>query len=239
MQEEKISVDFSNIVQVSTVDWHNRSSCVIFFNKCPLRCIWCQNHKLLDKTNIVDINTIKDKIEESSDFVSSAVFSGGEPTLQESALDSLIRFSRKNDLLTGLQTSGYYPLVLKKLLGNNLLDKIFLDMKASPSDPTKYKTITGSDNAHSKVIESFRIVNTSPVESEVRTTVFKPFINDALEIAKFLKENDYVGTYVLQTGIPENAPNEEIRKEMRVSNNEMKNLAKKISQETGIKTMHT
>ena len=73
MQEEKIGVDFSNIVQVSTVDWHNRSSCVIFFNKCPLRCIWCQNHKLLDKTNIVDINTIKDEIEESSAFVSSFI----------------------------------------------------------------------------------------------------------------------------------------------------------------------
>lgn len=188
---------------------------------------------------MVDINTIKDKIEESSYFVSSVVFSGGEPTLQQNALDSLIRFSRENDLLTGLQTSGYYPLVLKKLVDNNLLDKIFLDMKAPPSDSTKYKTITGSDNAHNKVVESFRIVNTSSVESEVRTTVFKPYVDDALEIAKFLKENDYIGAYILQTGIPENAPNGEIRKEMRVSNNEMKNLAKKISQETGIKTMYT
>ena len=239
MQEEKVSVDFSNIIQVSTVDWHNRSSCVIFFNKCPLRCILCQNHKLLDKSNMVHVNTIKDKLDESSDFVSSIVFSGGEPTLQESALDSLIRFSRENDLLTGIQTSGYYPLVLKKLVDNNLLDKIFLDIKALPSDATRYKTITGSDDAHKKVIESLRVVDTSSVESEVRTTVFKPFINDALEIAKFLKDSDYIGTYVIQTGIPENAPNEEIRKEMRVPNNEMKNLAKKIFQETGIKTMYT
>jgi len=47
-----------------------------------------------------------------------------------------------------------------------------------------------------------------------------------------------VGTYVTQTGIPENAPNEEIRKEIRWSNNEMKNLAKKYLKRPGSNDAH-
>ena len=238
MKREKINIDFSNIVQVSTIDWYGKSSCTVFFNKCPLRCIWCQNYKLLEQTNIVDINMIKSKIDDSVGFVSSIVFSGGEPTLQDKALDELARFSRKKDLLVGIQTSGYYPHILKKLIENNLLDKIFLDIKAPPSDPTKYKTITGSDDAHKKVIESLGIIKDSQIAGEVRTTVFKPFIDDIFDIAKFLEESDYRGTYVLQTGKPENAPDGEIRKEKHVSNEEMKNLAKKLSQNTRIKTMY-
>ena len=237
MKREEISVDFGKVVPISTIDWHDRSSCTVFLNKCPLRCIWCQNFKLLYQTNIVDINIIKSKIEDSVGFVSSIVFSGGEPTLQEKALEELIRFSKKNDLFVGIQTSGYYPQVLKKLIENNLLDKIFLDMKAPPSDPVKYKTITGSDDAHKKVVESLGIMNNSQIASEVRTTVFKPFIDDIFNIAKFLEECNYRGMYVLQTGIPENAPNEEIRKEIRTKSEEMKNFAKKIYRETGIVTM--
>lgn len=239
IDREMINVDLGHVVPISTVDWYKKSSCTIFLNKCPLKCIWCQNHRLLYNTNIVDIDTIKSKIEESMGFVSSVVFSGGEPTMQEKALFYLTRFSRKNDLLTGVQTSGYYPTVLKKLIENDLLDNIFLDIKAPPSDRKKYEAITGVNDACKKVIESFMIINISHVESEVRTTVFRPFIGDVFEIAKFLEKNNYRGTYVLQTGIPENAPEGEIRKEKRVTRDEMENMVKKITKEIGIVVKYT
>jgi len=239
MRREKITVDFGKIIPVSTVDWYQRSSCMVFFNKCPLKCTYCQNHNLLEDTNIVDVNIVKKKIEESMDFVSSIVFSGGEPTFQEKALDALIRFSRKNDLLTGVQTNGYYPLVLKKLIENNLLDKIFLDIKAPLSNVEKYESTTGVGDAHKKVIESFRIVNMSHVASEIRTTIFRPFIDDAYDIAEFLERNNYRGTYVLQTGIPNNAPEGEIRKEKRVTRDEMENMVNKIKEEIEITVTYT
>lgn len=240
MKGEKINVDFGNIIPISTVDWHKRSSCIVFFNRCPLRCIYCQNYKLLENTNLLDVNIVKNKIEESINFVSSVVFSGGEPTSQEKALGALLRFSKRNDLLTGIQTSGYYPLVIKKLVENNTVNKIFLDIKTSLSDADKYRLITGVDDAHKKVVESFKIINMSHhMTLEVRTTVFEPFIDDVFEIAEFLEKDNYRGTYVLQTGIPENAPEGEIRKEKRVSKETMFNMAKKISRDTGIVTRHT
>lgn len=239
MRREKITVDFGKIIPVSTIDWYQKSSCMVFFNKCPFNCIYCQNYNLLEDTNLVDVNTVKKKIEESMDFVSSIVFSGGEPTFQEKALDALIRFSRKNDLLTGVQTNGYYPLVLKKLIENNLLDKIFLDIKTAPYNTTRYESMTGVNDAHKKVFESFKVVNMSHVASEVRTTVFRPFISDVFDIAEFLERNNYRGTYILQTGIPNNAPDGEIRKEKRVTSDEMKNMTKKITEEIGIVVKYT
>lgn len=239
MKRERINIDFGKIIPVSTVDWYNRSSCVVFFNKCPMRCRFCQNYKLLENTNIVDINVVKDEIENSMDFVSAIVFSGGEPTLQEKALDTLLRFSKRNDLLTGIQTSGYYPQVLKKSIDNNLLDKIFLDIKASPSNDDNYKAATGVDDARKNVIESFNIVNMSGVTSEIRTTVFRSFIDDVYDIARFLEKRDYRGTYVLQTGLPGNAPTEEIRKEKSIKKAEMDSLSKKVAKETGINIKYT
>lgn len=239
MKREKINVDFGKIIPVSTVDWHNRSSVVVFFNKCPMRCRFCQNHTLLENTNVVDINVVKRKIEDSMNFVSAIVFSGGEPTLQEKALYTLLRFSRRNNLQTGVQTCGYYPQVLKKLIDNNLLDKIFLDIKASPYNVDNYKAITGVADARRKVIESFNIINMSHVTSEIRTTVFRSFIDEIYDIARFLEKSDYRGTYVLQTGIPNNAPEGDIRKEKPIKSAEMDSLSKKITNDTGIIVKYT
>ncbi len=238
MRKEKNKVDFGHVIPVSTVDWPTRSSCVIFFNKCPFKCIWCQNHKLLENTNLLDVNIIKNKIEESMNFVSAVVFSGGEPTFQGKALETLLRFSKRNDLVTGIQTNGYYPAVIKKLVENNIVNKIFLDIKASPSNAENYELITGVDDANKKVVESFKIINISHVTFEIRTTVFKPFIDDVFEIAEFLEKDNYRGTYILQTGIQENGPEGDIRKEKRVPDDKMFNMAKKISRDTGIVTKH-
>ena len=232
--KEEISIDFSKVIPVSTVDWYDKASCVVFFNKCPMRCRFCQNHKLLKDTNIVNVDIVKRKIADSIDFVSAVVFSGGEPTLQEKALDHLIRFSRDNGLHVGIQTSGYYPHVLKRLIENRLLNKVFLDIKASPLNAIKYEAITGVDDAHIKVVESFNIVNTPYVTSEIRTTVFRSFIDEVYEIAEFLKKNKYGGIYTLQTGLPGNAPTEEIRKEKPMKSVEMDSLVKKLANETGI-----
>lgn len=234
MKRERTNVDFGKVIPVSTVDWHNKASCVVFFNKCPLRCRFCQNYALLESTNIVDINIVKRKIEDSANFVSAVVFSGGEPTHQEKALDALIRFSRRNDLQVGIQTSGYYPQVLRKLVDNNLLDKIFLDIKASPSNVDNYKKITGADDARRNVIESFNIINMSSVTSEIRTTVFRSFIDEVYDIARFLERGNYRGTYVLQTGLPGNAPTDEIRKEKPIKKDEMNTLSKNVARDTGI-----
>jgi pyruvate formate lyase activating enzyme len=238
MKREKINVNFGQIIPISTVDWHKKSVCMVFFNGCPFNCIWCQNYKLLNHNHQVDINIVMKKIDESMDFVSGVVFSGGEPTSQENVLDMLLRFVKRHDLLTGIQTNGYYPLVIKKLIEHNLVDKIFLDIKA-PISESKYKAITCVADAYKKVAESFNIINMSHVNSEIRTTVFRPYIQDVFDIATFLGSRDYRGTYVLQTGIPNHAPEGDIRKEQPINSAEMSLLSKKVAKDTGLNVKYT
>lgn len=230
--KNNIKVNFGGIIPISTVDWHGKSSCVIFFNKCPFACQFCQNYKLLDKMNYVDIDIIKKKICDSKDFISAVVFSGGEPTMQYLALKELAKFSKKQGLLVGVQTNGYYTNVLQKLVDDELVDRIFLDIKADPLNPEKYSMITGGiTDACRNVIKTLHIQN---VIIEVRTTVFRPLIDDILEIAKYLKEHNFTNTYVIQQCIPKNARQGEIRKEKRISLKELNDISNNVSSLTGI-----
>lgn len=69
---------------------------------------------------------------------------------------------------------------------------------------------------------------------EIRTTVFRKFIEDTYDIARFLEENNYRNNFVLQTGIPNNALDENIRKEKRIEEKELNKIARKIEEDTGL-----
>ena len=226
-----LKVNFGGISPISTIDWHGRSSSVIFLSGCNFRCPYCQNHEIVNKVDWRDIDTIKKEIYSSIDFISAVVFSGGEPTMQINVLLDLAKFSKENDLLVGIETNGYYPHVLRQLVEKGLVDKIFIDIKTNPLDDDKYRKITGGIiGANKLIMESLMIKNAG---IEARTTVFRSTVDDVLPIAKYLKECGY-DKYVIQQGIPENAPNEEIRKEKRLTKKEMENIAKDASS-TGIK----
>ena len=227
-----MKVNFGKIVPISTVDWHGRSACMLFFNGCPFRCTYCQNHKLIDNVRWIDIETVEKDIVGSEMFISAVVFSGGEPTAQPGALVRLTKFIKSRGLLVGIQTNGYYPDILKELVRRKLVDKIFLDVKTSPLDRDKYRQITKGDySVADRVTESLSIPG---VAIEARTTIFRS-INDSLEIAKYLVDNNYNNIYVIQQGHPWNAQDENIRKEDILGRNEMISIAKNISSYTGLK----
>src|SRR5659263_174003 len=91
-----------------------------------------------------------------------------------------------------------------------------------------FKCLYCSNNSFIKVANQ-RIeplyIGGSVEEIEVRTTVFRPF-SDVLGIARALVGREC--TYVIQQGIPENAPEGEIRKEKVLTRDEMIVLARSI-----------
>jgi pyruvate formate lyase activating enzyme len=234
-----MKVNVGKIVHISTVDWYGRSACVIFFNGCPFRCIWCQNHRLLDCKRFVDISDIEKSITDSEPFISAVVFSGGEPTMQHDELLELAKFVKKQGLFVGIQTNGYFPDILRELARKKLVDKIFLDIKADPLDQEKYCKITGNiyDASH-RIVESLQIGYDNymfpNVTIEARTTIFRS-LNDAVEIARYLVEHGYSGTYVIQQGAPWNTPDRKIRKEDILKREEMISIAKNINTDIGLK----
>jgi len=215
-----MKLNFGGMVPVSTVDWYGKSAAVIFFNGCPLRCIYCQNYRLLEAKNLVAIKEIEKKILDAKNFISAVVFSGGEPAMQFEALERLAIFAKKQGLLVGIETNGYYPEKLTRLVEKRLVDRLFLDIKAP--DSKKYRIVTGNEKAAEYAYRSLEL----KVPIEVRTTVFRS-IADIKGIAKFLEGYDC--TYVIQQGIPENAPDEGIRKEKPLTRDELLALAKSVS----------
>jgi len=224
--------NIGGIVPLSTVDWHGRSSVVVFFNGCPFHCGYCHNYDLLTQSNPIDLESVKKKIAESKPYVSAVVFLGGEPLLQCGAAVEISRFAQENNLLVGIHTNGYYPKAVQYLIENKLADKFFVDIKAPFNESAYQKTIAfSSDKTISNIQETIRIIDKSPLDLEIKTTVFPKSVGsetDIASIADWIHANVFEKqklTYVLQQGKGKNS-NDPVFQEMSfLSPAEMKRLA--------------
>ncbi len=235
-----MKVNYGNTVPISTVDWHGKVSIVFFLRGCPYRCPYCQNHELLFESNLVDTSLLEAEMKKSRPFVSSVVFSGGEPLMQKDTVMHLAGFAKKIGLLVGIHTNGYYPHVMAELMEKGLVDKFFIDVKAPVNDAEMYAKAIGCkdytdmhldpQNAMEKVAESINLVLAKGVELELRTTIIRDFIgssDDVSEIARSI--NELTGSrevvYVLQQGFAENAMMESLRNIKPLSRDELLELA--------------
>lgn len=178
------------IIDVSTNEWKDHVSMVIFFHGCPLKCNYCQNYS--EEHFDISIDSVIDRIKFNAPFIDSIVISGGEPLEQFEELIKILRFSKKIGLKTAIETSGILPLRLKYLIEDKFLDMVFLDIKGN-SKITNHPT---------SFINSIACLHFSEkVNMEVRTTLFRTFpdIEQIVKIIKPYKIN------VLQQGCPENS----------------------------------
>jgi pyruvate formate lyase activating enzyme len=175
---------------ISSVEFHGKMSLVIFMAKCPLRCPYCHNVDILEDGTETSLNDIKSKIKYHSDFIDAVNISGGEPLFQLEETIELLKYAKSLNLKTKIDTSGFYPKRLEKILNLGLVDYIALDVKAPFN---KYKEIIGSDIGKS-VKESMNIANKyDDVILEARTTFVPDLItkNDIEEIARNINTDIY------------------------------------------------
>jgi len=235
-----MKVNYGNTVPISTVDWHGKVSIVFFLRGCPYRCPYCQNYELLFESNMVDASVLEAEMKKSRPFVSSVVFSGGEPLMQKSAVIHLAKYAKKMGLLVGIHTNGYYPHVMAEMMNEGLVDKFFIDVKAPLDNPEKYAKAVGcldysdihidSQKVVENVSKSVNLVLEKGIELELRTTIIRDFMGspeDVLEIARSVNEmtgRKYMA-YVLQQGFAENAMMESLRDIKPLDRDELLELA--------------
>jgi len=164
-------VNLGGIVPLSTVDWTGVAATVIFLRGCPLKCPHCQNWHLRSGESFEDLAVVEEKIRSAKPFVSAVVLSGGEPLAQPRAARDIAGFAKEVGLKVGVETCGFYPHVLKDLLEADLVDNVFLDVKAPLADP-EYARATGREGVAPKVRECLETCLHLSVPLEVRTTVF-------------------------------------------------------------------
>lgn len=175
---------------VSSLEFPEKISLVIFTGGCILKCPYCHNPELIDNGKSVELHEIIEKIESSMDFIDSVVITGGEALIQYDDVKEILKYCKNHGLETKLDTNGCFPDKLSELIG--LLDYVALDVKA-PFD--KYNEIIGSDIGD-KVKESVEICTNNLIYLECRTT-YVPCLMDAQDIIEIAK-NITTDIYTIQ-----------------------------------------
>jgi len=156
---------------VSLCDFEGHVAAVVFTQGCNFRCPFCHNAALLpiqpERGWLIPDQDVLDRLRLRRARIDAVVVSGGEPTLQPDLPDflravSILGFAVK------LDTNGSRPDVLTALFGDRLLDYVAMDIKAPWS---KYESLAGVPMARDRIAESMRIIASSGVPHEFRTTV--------------------------------------------------------------------
>ena len=128
--------------KLTLLDFPGRMACTIFTAGCNFRCPFCHNASLVlgDRGDRI---TESDRIPESEIIPEEEIFAflesrrgrltgvcitGGEPTLMPD-LEDFIRRIRSMGYLVKLDTNGYRPDVLERLMTEGLVDYVAMDIK--------------------------------------------------------------------------------------------------------------
>lgn len=123
---------------------------VVFFQGCPLRCLYCHNPDSWDPDagRVVTVGELIDNIAQYRSFIKNGgmTLSGGEPLLQSAFAAGLLEACRELGFHTAVDTSGAIALsVCRDAV--DLADLILLDIKAPDTLAAAALTGTGNENA--------------------------------------------------------------------------------------------
>ena len=167
----------SGFIKNSFIDYPGKIASVIFTQGCNMRCKFCHNHELIP-TQATEGTFPEEEVlaylKKARGFVDALVITGGEATLQTD-LHEFIQKVKSLGLLVKLDTNGTRPDLLKKLLDEDLLDYVAMDVKTK-LNLQAYQELVGeqfSGKQLHKVKESIDILKKSQVKVEFRTTLIK------------------------------------------------------------------
>ncbi len=179
-----MTVPVGGMTPLSTVDWPDRLAAVVFLRGCPWRCSYCHN------PDLQRVPGPSHPWEEILDFLASrkglldgVVFSGGEPLLHP-GLSEALHQARDLGFDTALHTGGHHPDRLASLLRQGLVDWVGFDVKAPRAD---YDGLTGVAGSGERAFRSMRILVSSGIPYELRTTVW-PVLFDQPKLMTLARE---------------------------------------------------
>lgn len=176
---------FAGLVKNSFVDFPNNISAVVFTFGCNFNCWYCHNRRIIEGEKIEAYNEedILNFLDKRKGQLDGLVISGGEPTINED-LENFIKKVKEKGFLVKLDTNGSNPNVLEKLLSENLLDFVAMDVKTSLE---KYGEITQGNVNIKNIEKSIEVLKKSKIDYEFRTT-FAPDVSlsDIEKISKLI-----------------------------------------------------
>ena len=198
----------AGLQKLTLLDFPGRVACTVFTVGCNFRCPFCHNASLVTRVgeNVGYTNEyVLDFLSSRQGILDGVCISGGEPTLMP-GLEEFIRSVRELGFAIKLDTNGSRPDVLAHLISEGLVDYVAMDIKSSREN---YAMVSGLDECYdiSKIEESARLLMSSGMDFEFRTTVVDPLHteedmrlvgewlggNEKFFLQKFIDSGDLIG----------------------------------------------
>jgi len=193
-------MEIKGFIDISFSDWDSKVSSVIFLPKCNLRCPFCYNKNLVlqsDAMPTIAYERIKEYLEANRKWIDGVVITGGEPTIHED-LPGLCSELKRIGFLVKLDTNGTNPAIIRKLIDNNTVDYVALDLKA-PLTEQEYSKACGvsARGFLDQIREAIQILLWGNVDYEFRTTIV-PTLHRVIDVEKICQAVKGCRKYALQ-----------------------------------------
>lgn len=164
------------IRKTTLLDYPGKVATIIFTLGCNFRCHYCHNFEFVLPEKVNEF--MNDLISETAFFnflktrigiIDWVVITWWEPTIQSDLYDFVVKI-KELGFLVKLDTNGSNPRILEKLLKENLLDYVAMDIKNDFSNYSAITWINWDSNIYKKSLE---LIMNSWVDYELRTTIAK------------------------------------------------------------------
>jgi pyruvate formate lyase activating enzyme len=160
----------AGLERFTLTDYPGKIACTIFLFGCNFRCGYCHNPELVlsKPKNSFSKEEILSFLKKRKDQLEAVCFTGGEPLL--TLEKEFVKKIKELGYLIKIDTNGSNPTRLKEVIKEKLVDFIAMDLKSSDE---KYSEVIGVNADIDKIHESIKIILSSDIEYEFRTTVLK------------------------------------------------------------------
>lgn len=181
-------MNISGFTKLTLLDFPQKLACIVFTQGCNYNCAFCQNSGLIkcQKENLIEHEEVFNYLKKRKNVIEGVVISGGEPTIQPRLID-FIRKIKKLGLAVKLDTNGSNPQIIQKLLNENLIDYIAMDVKNIFDEYDPIVNLKKVNIANIK--KSIEIIKKSQIDHEFRTTIMKNYHN----LEKITRICEYLG----------------------------------------------
>lgn len=225
---EELRIKIGGLQKSSLIDYPGKISAIIFTQGCNFRCPYCHNPELIgmDGETAMAVSPLIDFLKTRRGKLDGVVITGGEPTLHKD-LPRFIKSIKDLGFCVKLDTNGTNPTMLEKLLNENLIDYVAMDIKA-PIE--KYEEIICSKVDTENIIKSIDLIKNSQTEYEFRTTVVKSQLSfeDFEKIGKTINGAD---KYFLQKFLPTKTLNRFFLNQTTYTDEEFEEITEKLKNE--------
>ncbi|AEF16967.1 anaerobic ribonucleoside-triphosphate reductase activating protein [Thermoanaerobacterium xylanolyticum LX-11] len=153
---------------VSMVDYPGKVAATVFVSGCNFVCPYCHNSQLIkSKKPVKSEAEFLEYLDKRKNLIDGVCITGGEPTLWDGLYD-FIKDIKDLGFSAKLDTNGSRPDVIERLLNDDLVDYIAMDVKAPKN---KYGLFVKNNEDIERIVKSIDLIKNSGIDYEFRTTV--------------------------------------------------------------------